>query len=695
MYLTIVFLPLFIYLFTSLFARLFGGMGVGFITTIGLVILFLFSCIAFLEVVLSNQVVTIDLFNWFVFEGFTLQWGFLFDSLTVAMLIIITLVSSAVHLYSMDYMKEDPHLARFMSYLTLFTFFMIVLVTSNSYMQLFVGWEGVGLVSYLLINFWHTRIQANKSALKAILVNRIGDFFFFFGMISTLVLFNSLNYEVVFMLVPSYAYHSFDLCLALGSFVQFNFEVHTLSFIAFLFLLGAVGKSAQLGLHTWLPDAMEGPTPVSALIHAATMVTAGVFLLLRSSPLLEYCPNILSLMVIFGSLTALLGASIGLFQNDLKKVIAYSTCSQLGYMVLACGVSAYNVSFYHLINHAFFKALLFLSAGCVIHSMLNEQDMRRMGGLRFLLPIPYTMILIGSLSLMGFPFLTGFYSKDALLEVVYSSSNPYSYFGYVLALITAMITAFYSGRLLYLTFLTAPNGYKRAYELCHESTDFMIISLCVLGLFSVFAGYLLKDVFIGLGSQAWLNSFGSDSYTIQPLLVAEFLPWHIKLLPVICSLISIFTCFFIYLALSSLNQSLVPLYVKPILGSTFAFITKKWYFDHIYNSFIVSGFFYTVYESFKRIDRGLFEYVGPTGFINYIYKFRNFVGYLQIGPIYVYLAHMTMGLVIFLALSYFLQELIDSIIFVGLVACLISLSVNKYILVGDNWSSLNEKNKIL
>lgn len=691
MYLTIVFLPLFIYLFTSLFARMFGGMGVGFITTAGLVTLFLFSCIAFVEVVLSNQVITIDLFNWFVFEGFTLKWGFLFDGLTVAMLIIITLVSSAVHLYSMDYMKEDPHLARFMSYLTLFTFFMIVLVTSNSYMQLFVGWEGVGLVSYLLINFWHTRIQANKSALKAILVNRIGDFFFFFGMIATLVLFNSLNYEVVFTLVPHYTFHSFNISLALGGFGPFNFEIHTLSFIAFLFLLGAVGKSAQLGLHTWLPDAMEGPTPVSALIHAATMVTAGVFLLLRSSPLLEYCPNVLSLMVVFGSLTAFLGASIGLFQNDLKKVIAYSTCSQLGYMVLACGVSAYNVSFYHLINHAFFKALLFLSAGCVIHSMLNEQDMRRMGGLRWLLPVPYTMILIGSLSLMGFPFLTGFYSKDALLEVVYSSSNPYSYFGYVLALITAMITAFYSGRLLYLTFLAGPNGYKRAYELCHESTDFMIISLCVLGVFSVFAGYLLKDVFIGLGSQAWLNSFGSDNYATQPLLVAEFLPWYIKLLPVICSLLSISACFFIYIIISYLNKSLISVYLKPFIGSVFAFITKKWYFDHIYNAFIVKGFLYTVYESFKRIDRGLFEYVGPTGVINYLYQFRSFVGYLQIGPIYIYLAHMTLGLVLFLALAYFIQELLDPVVFVGLLVCLISLNVNQYILVGEKISLPSKK----
>ena len=263
---------------------------------------------------------------------------------------------------------------------------------------------------------------------------------------------------------------------------------------------------------------------------------------------------------------------------------------------------------------------------------------------------------------MGFPFLTGFYSKDALLEVVYSSSNPYAYFGYLLALITAMITAFYSGRLLYLTFLSAPNGYKRAYELCHESTDYMITSLCVLGLFSVFAGYFLKDIFIGLGSGAWLNSFGSDNYTAQPLLVAEFLPWYIKLLPVICSLISIGLCFIIYILISILNKSTLPLYLSS-LGNAFAFVTKKWYLDHIIIHLLFKGLLYIVYESFKQIDRGLFEYAGPTGIINYIYQFRNFVGYLQLGPIYIYLAHMTMGLVLFLGLAILAKEFIDPAVF--------------------------------
>jgi len=673
MYINIVLLPLIGYVLVSFFARLLGAWGVAFLTTSLIFISFFLSLFAFYEVVIMGGVVTIDLFEWFMFEGVYVKWGFLFDALTVSMLLIVTLVSALVHLYSFEYMHEDPHLSRFMTYLTLFTFFMIALVTSSNYLQLFLGWEGVGLVSYLLVNFWHTRIQANKSALKAILVNRVGDFFFFFGIITTLYLFNSLNYEVIFTLLPF---------VSSANFVILGYSVHAVSLIAFLFFLGAVGKSAQLGLHTWLPDAMEGPTPVSALIHAATMVTAGVFLLLRSSPLIELCPAVLNLMVVVGALTAFLGASIGMFQNDLKKVIAYSTCSQLGYMVLACGVSAYNVSLYHLVNHAFFKALLFLSAGCVIHSMSNEQDMRRMGGLRKLLPFSYVMILTGSLSIMGFPFLTGFYSKDALLEVVYADMGFYSYFGYYLAVVTAMLTAFYSLRVLYLTFLSVPFGYKSYYQNAHESTPFMMISLGVLGTLSVIGGYMLKDVFLGLGSSAWLNSFGSADLKVN-LLVAEFLPAYIKLLPVALSLLVFFTFLLVYTILFYVRSTLFSrLYTTiPLFQFFYRFFIKKWYFDLVYNHYIVFKSLNLYYVVFKSVDRGLFEYIGPTGIVNYIYQFKNFILSLQLGPIYVYLAHMALGISLFLSLFFINQAfaLVDYSSILIIFYCLISTVVFKLV----------------
>ncbi|CAL6448416.1 unnamed protein product [Bathycoccus prasinos] len=353
----------------------------------------------------------IQLAPWFTSEFFDATWGFMFDSLTVVMLVVVTFVSTLVHIYSISYMSEDPHLPRFMSYLSIFTFFMLMLVTADNFIQLFFGWEGVGLASYLLINFWYTRLQANKSAIKAMLVNRVGDFGLALGIIATFSLFKSVDFATVFACSAHFAE---------TSFIFFHLEWHALSLICALLFVGAVGKSAQLGLHTWLPDAMEGPTPVSALIHAATMVTAGVFMIARCSPLFEQAPQTLILVTVTGALTAFFAATTGVVQNDLKRVIAYSTCSQLGYMVFACGISQYAVGVFHLMNHAFFKALLFLSAGAVIHALADEQDMRKMGGTIKVLPFTYSMMFIGSLALIGFPFLTGFYSKDVILEVAYA-----------------------------------------------------------------------------------------------------------------------------------------------------------------------------------------------------------------------------------------------------------------------------------
>jgi len=433
MYLNIVLLPLIGSLTAGLFGRFIGGNGAG-IVTISCVATSLFlSFIAFYEVALAGSPCYIKLMPWIDSEMFTVDWGFMFDSLTVVMLIVVLFVSSVVHLYSTEYMGHDPHLPRFMSYLSLFTFFMLILVTADNFIQMFVGWEGVGLCSYLLISFWFTRIQANKAAVKAMMVNRVGDFGLALGIFTVFIAFHSVDYATVFANVPSAVGTTF-------SFLGFNLDVLTVA--GLLIFVGAVGKSAQIGLHTWLPDAMEGPTPVSALIHAATMVTAGVFLVCRCSPLFEYAPSALVVVTCMGAMTAFFAATTGLLQNDLKRVIAYSTCSQLGYMIFACGVSNYAVGMFHLANHAFFKALLFLSAGSVIHAVSDEQDMRRMGGLRRLIPFTYAMFFVGSLSLMGFPFLTGFYSKDVILEVAYAKYTVAGHFAHWLGTMAAFFYCF-------------------------------------------------------------------------------------------------------------------------------------------------------------------------------------------------------------------------------------------------------------
>ena len=413
MYLLILILPLLGSLITGLGGRWLGCKGADIFSIFCILSTTLLSFFIFYEIGFSGIICHIFVSSWISSGILNISWSFLFDSVTAVMLIVITSISSLVHIYSIKYMETDPHRPRFMAYLEIFTFFMLILVTADNLLQMFLGWEGVGLASYLLINFWYTRLAANQSAIKALIVNRIGDFGLSLGILTTFWIFNALDYSTIFSLAPLFE----------NSFFNFlGIKVHSISLIGIFLFIGAVGKSAQLGLHTWLPDAMEGPTPVSALIHAATMVTAGVFLLIRCSPLIEFSPTILFILIIFGSLTAFFAAITGVFQHDLKKVIAYSTCSQLGYMIFACGMSCYDVSLFHLTNHAFFKALLFLSAGSVIHAVANEQDMRRMGALRKFMPLTYSLMLIGSLALSGFPFLTGFYSKDFILELTQSLS---------------------------------------------------------------------------------------------------------------------------------------------------------------------------------------------------------------------------------------------------------------------------------
>ena len=626
MYLLIVFLPLIGSLAAGLFGNKVGSYGATRIASFCIFLTCVFSYISFLDVALSHSPVYIQLISWMNSGIFDVSWGFMFDTLTVLMLVVVTTVSTIVHLYSIGYMEADPHMPRFFSYLSLFTFFMIILVTADNLIQMFVGWEGVGLCSYLLINFWHTRLQANKAAIKAVIVNRVGDFGLVLGMLGVFYTFKTFNYAVLFSLVPFYA-------LEIKSTLSlFNFNIDMLTFICIFFFIGAVGKSAQLGLHTWLPDAMEGPTPVSALIHAATMVTAGVFLIARCSPLFEYSPIALIVVTCLGAMTAFFAATTALVQNDLKRVIAYSTCSQLGYMVFACGTSNYSVGIFHLANHAFFKALLFLSAGSVIHALGDEQDMRKMGGLSKLIPLTYAMMFIGSISLMGFPFLAGFYSKDAILELAFGKFTITSHFAYWLGTISASLTAFYSMRLLYLTFINKTNAYRYAIQNIHDLPKIMGYPLLVLVFGSIFIGYLTKDMIIGVGTNFWGNAL---FMLPQNLIIfdAEFLPVFIKLIPVIFSLSGAFLSYIIYVVIS-------PNFIYSIKMSTFGiifynFFNRKWFFDKVYNEFINQLVLKMGYQrTYKLIDRGVIENLGPFGLSKLFYNNSMKLNFLQTGLIY-------------------------------------------------------------
>lgn len=682
MYLLIIFLPLIGFLITSIFGRYIGKQGSILLTTTLIAISSLLSFFVFYEVVLCHSVCSLKLFTWIDSNSLFVSWGFLFDSLTATMLIIVTFVSTLVHLYSSSYMSQDPHLPRFMSYLSLFTFFMLMLVTADNYVQMFLGWEGVGLASYLLINFWFTRIQANKSAMKAMIVNKIGDFGLSLGIVLIFYVFSTFDFSIIFNATPAFLNEKFI-------FLGFNLDKITV--ISLLLFVGAVGKSAQIGLHTWLPDAMEGPTPVSALIHAATMVTAGVFVILRSSPIIEYSNFSLLIITVIGSLTAFMAATIGAVQNDLKKVIAYSTCSQLGYMILACGLSNYSIALFHLMNHAFFKALLFLSAGSVIHAMADEQDMRKMGGLVKTIPITYIMIVIGSLALMGFPFLTGFYSKDILLELTYGTYHFSGLFAYWLGTLSAFLTSFYSIRLIYMTFLKPSNSSKYFSKNAHESDIIMLIPLFILCLGSIFIGFLFKDLFLGLGVDTWNNSLFQLATHVS-YFESEFLPFYIKLIPFIFSLLGLFSSILIY---QLLEKKFVSLGVYYNVYHFYSFLVKKWYFDIIYNYFVVNSVLYFGYNiSFKLLDRGLIETMGPLGIVRSIKTTIRYMSKLQTGMIYHYILMMVIAIV--LIYLRFNVPLFDTITlsFIFIILCIYYFKVTRKIYLLERWSDKEKYNKI-
>ena len=624
MYLTLIFIPLISAILCGFFGFFIGSSGSCFLSCFFIFFVFIFSWISFFSVGFQGINIYIDFIPWIKSSILIVNWGFLFDSLTVTILVIVSTVSFLVHIYSVNYIENDPHRSRFIAYLSFFTFFIFILVSADNFVQIFVGWEGVGLCSFLLINFWFTRIQANKAAIKAILVNRVGDFGLVIGIAIIFYEFNCLDYSSVFSLTPLNVNNKI---------IIFGNSFYVIDSICFFLFIGAIGKSAQLGLHTWLPDAIEGPTPVSALIHAATIVTAGVFIIVRCSPLFEYSPSVLNFITILGAMTAFTAASIGLFQNDLKKVIAYSTCSQLGYIIFSCGVSIYPVSIFHLYNHAFFKALLFLSAGSVIHAIADEQDIRKIGGLIRLLPLTYSVITVASLALIGFPFLSGFYSKDCILEVAYANYSTFGYIAFFLGTVAASFTAFYSFRLIILTFIGYPKGFKKTINYIHEGNIFITFPLVVLLFFSIYIGFFSKEAFIGIGCDFFENSIFIYPSNYK-MIEAEFIPTDVKITPLIFSIIGASASFFGYIFFFK------SMYIFKLTGNgiwLYSFFNKKWFFDKIYNEYFNQSFIeYSHHIVYKIQDKGIIEIFGPFGVSSLFYKVSRKIAFIQTGNIYHY-----------------------------------------------------------
>ena len=570
------------------------------------------------------------IFEWISSGGFTANWSINIDPLSSVMLVVVTFVSALVHVYSIGYMSHDPHKPRFMSYLSLFTFSMLALVVSDNFLQLFFGWEGVGLCSYLLIGFWYKKETANNAAIKAFIVNRIGDFGLAIAIFLIFFFFGTINFQEVFQVTNQFAEKKV---------IFFGFESNLITLICIFLFIGAMGKSAQFLLHTWLPDAMEGPTPVSALIHAATMVTAGVFLVVRCSPIFEYSQIALNLVTIVGMITAIFAASVALVQNDIKKIVAYSTCSQLGYMFFAAGVGAYHVAMFHLFTHAFFKALLFLGAGSTIHAFKDEQDIRNMGGVRKNLPYTYMFMLLGTLALTGFPFLSGFYSKDAIIEFAYLKNSSLGNYAASIGILTAFLTSIYSWRLFFKTFHGPYNNKKIPIDKTHESPLVMLVPLVFLGIGAIFSGYLFKNIFIGHHS----SEFWQSSIFFLSEIQHDSVPvWFLLITPILV-LISIPISFYLYIlnpkVLEDFKNTNIPLY---------NFLLNKWYIDEFYEKIFVSPAKKIGSIFWKKGDIGIIDKFGPDGISKLIKVISNKTGRLQTGFIYDYAFVMLLGLSILL-----------------------------------------------
>jgi NADH-quinone oxidoreductase subunit L len=622
----ILFLPLLGSFISAFFYKKIGDRTCQILTSAFVVTGAILSSIILLETIKTGKVYEYPILNWITSGSLKLHWSIYVDSLTAVMLVVVNSVSALVHIYSIGYMSHDPHKPRFMSYLSLFTFMMLSLITADNFLQLFFGWEGVGLASYLLIGFWFKKESANNASMKAFIVNRVGDLGLLIAMFLIFKTFGTLNFSEVFSQAADQSKNSIKI---------FGAEYNLITTICVFLFIGAMGKSAQIFLHTWLPDAMEGPTPVSALIHAATMVTAGVFLVARCSPLFEYSQYALNLVAFVGATTAIFAASIAIVQTDIKRIIAYSTCSQLGYMFFAAGMGAYNVAIFHLFTHAFFKALLFLGAGSVIHAFHDEQNIEKMGGVWKKIPLTYALMLIGTLALTGFPLLAGFYSKDAIIESAYFSKSLFAGYAFVIGLTTAFITSIYSWRLIFKTFHGKYNN-TMSFEKVHESGPVMLIPLFLLALGAIFSGYVFHGIFIGENTQFW----GKAIFFLKQTAHGHPPLWLLILIPTLV-ILAIPLSFILFLKRKDIVEGFIN-NNRPFYN----FLFKKWYFDELYDLLFVKSFRGIGTFLWQRGDVKTIDAYGPDGVAKVVKNLSDRASSIQSGYLYHYATVILIGVIL-------------------------------------------------
>jgi NADH-quinone oxidoreductase subunit L len=622
----ILFLPLLGSFISAFFYKKIGDRTCQIITSAFVVTGAILSSIILLETIKTGKVYEYPILNWITSGTLKLHWSIYVDSLTAVMLVVVNSVSALVHIYSIGYMSHDPHKPRFMSYLSLFTFMMLSLITADNFLQLFFGWEGVGLASYLLIGFWFKKESANNASMKAFIVNRVGDLGLLIAMFLIFKTFGTLNFSEVFSQAADQSKNSIKI---------FGGEYNLITTICVFLFIGAMGKSAQIFLHTWLPDAMEGPTPVSALIHAATMVTAGVFLVARCSPLFEYSQYALNLVAFVGATTAIFAASIAIVQTDIKRIIAYSTCSQLGYMFFAAGMGAYNVAIFHLFTHAFFKALLFLGAGSVIHAFHDEQNIEKMGGVWKKIPLTYALMLIGTLALTGFPLLAGFYSKDAIIESAYFSKSLFAGYAFIIGLTTAFITSIYSWRLIFKTFHGKYNN-TMSFEKVHESGPVMLIPLFLLALGAIFSGYVFHGIFIGENTQFW----GKAIFFLKQTAHGHPPLWLLILIPTLV-ILAIPLSFILFLKRKDIVEGFIN-NNRPFYN----FLVRKWYFDELYDLIFVKSFRGIGTFLWQRGDVKTIDAYGPDGVAKVVKNLSDRASSIQSGYLYHYATVILIGVIL-------------------------------------------------
>ena len=603
------------------------------ITTTLLMISMILSWIAFVDVGFAHHDARVAIFTWMTAGDLKVEWSLRIDTLTAVMLVVVNTISAFVHLYSIGYMNEDPYRPRFFAYLSMFTFAMLMLVTADNLVQLFFGWEGVGLASYLLIGFWYHKPEANAAAIKAFIVNRVGDFGFTLGIFAVFMLTGAIDLDTLFAQAPSLTGKTINF---------FGWQIDALTLTCLFLFMGAMGKSAQFLLHTWLPDAMEGPTPVSALIHAATMVTAGVFMVARLSPLFELAPNAQTFVTLIGATTALFAATIGLVQNDIKRIVAYSTCSQLGYMFVAMGVGAYSIGMFHLFTHAFFKALLFLGSGSVIHAMHHEQDIRHMGGLKDRIPYTYIVMIIGTLALTGFPLTAGYFSKDAIIEAAFVGKNPMALYAFICTVAAAMLTSFYSWRLIFKTFHGEPHD-RRHWREAHESPMVMLVPLGFLAAGSVLAGLPFKEIFAGHGVEGFFReslTFAKSNHVLEDM---HHVPLYVGILPTVMMVIGFLIAWHFYL-----RRPDIPVELARQHDWLYRFLLNKWYFDELYDLIFVEPTKRLGRLLWKGGDGWLIDGFGPDGVSARVLDVTRNVVRLQTGYLYHYAFAMLIGAAAFI-----------------------------------------------